>query len=205
MKTVFGTIIDDWKLAKNLCRATDNKQFSEKEPSETFIKKLLIAEHSPVRVITFNWAWEGIRSWVATHWSRHKWECFISTQREDRMKDGLPRDEKPQGMPVTFNGNANMQNLIDTWRKRLCYQASPETRDLAEDFKITLAKTHPVEASALVPNCIYRCGCPEFIACGFLRGFWEYAMREHPDADIFDIQTRYDIYNEYFRKCKKVE
>lgn len=205
MKTEFNKIIDDWKRAKNHCRTTDNKEFTDKEPTEEFKRKLLIAEHSPLHILQYDWTWKQIPSWVATHWVRHVWDPFVSTQRDDRLHDDIPRGKKPQDAPVNFDGYANQQHLIDTWRKRLCFQASPETRELAEDFKITLAKTHPDEAAVLVPNCVYRCGCPEFKTCGYFQQYWKWIIANHPDADVFDIQTRYDLYNELFAEEHEVE
>lgn len=57
--------------------------------------------------------------------------------------------KKPQDALVNFDGYANMQNLIDAWRKRLCFMATKEARELAEDFKITLHKTNPLESDVL--------------------------------------------------------
>jgi hypothetical protein len=200
VETVFRAIIDDWTRAKNHCRTTDNKDFTEKEPTDTFKKKLLISEHSPIRTLQYDWTWPNIPYWVSTHWSRHVWTPFISTQRDDRLHDEIPRNEKPQGALVNFDGYANQQHLIDTWRKRLCYCASPETRECAENFKVTLHETHPFEADVLVPNCIYRDGCPEFKTCGFLAKFLE----EHKDIDVHDIQARYDAYNkDFYERVKK--
>lgn len=195
MKTIFNYIADSWRRVKNHCRTTDNKDFTEKDPTDTFKKKLLISEHSPIRLLEFDWSWPRIPYWVSTEWSRHKFEKFISTQRDDRLKDETPRGKKPQDAPVNFDGYANMQNLIDAWRKRMCYQATPEARKLAEDFKVELHKTHPLEADVLVPNCIYRGGCPEFKTCGLFPTFFE----DHfYDLCTFDIQKRYDLYNKEF-------
>lgn len=195
MKTIFNYIADSWRRVKNHCRTTDNKDFTEKDPTDTFKKKLLISEHSPIRLLEFDWSWPRIPYWVSTEWSRHKFEKFISTQRDDRLKDETPRGKKPQDAPVNFDGYANMQNLIDAWRKRMCYQATPEARKLAEDFKVELHKTHPLEADVLVPNCIYRGGCPEFKTCGLFPTFFE----DHfDDLCTFDIQKRYDLYNKEF-------
>lgn len=197
MKTIFNYIADSWRRVKNHCRTTDNKDFTEKDPIGTFKKKLLISEHSPIRLLEFDWSWPQIPYWVSTEWSRHKFEKFISTQRDDRLKDETPRGKKPQDAPVNFDGYANMQNLIDAWRKRMCYQATPEARKLAEDFKVELHKTHPLEADVLVPNCIYRCGCPEFKTCGL----WDKFVENRWDATVLlDIQNRYDLYNEEFYK-----
>lgn len=93
-----------------------------------------------------------------------------------------------------------MQHLIDAWRKRLCFKATKEARELAEDFKLTLAETHPMESDILVPNCIYRFGCPEFQTCGYFAGFCKWVIAHHPDEDLMDIDVRYTLYNEYFKE-----
>lgn len=195
MKTRFNYISDDWVRVKNHCRTTVNKDFTENEPSELFKQQLLISEHSPIRLLEIDWSWEDIYSWVATHWSRHKFEKFISTQRSDRTESHTPRGELKQDALVRFDGYANMQNLIDAFRKRLCYQASPETRELAEDFKTALHETHPEMADVLVPNCIYRCGCPEFQTCG-----WFNKMIDYDPQGITScfIEDRYASYNFWF-------
>lgn len=199
MKTIFNFISSDWKRVKNHCRTTDNKDFTENEATETFKKKLLISEHSPIRLIEFDWSWKWIPYWVSTEWSRHKFEKFISTQRDDRLKDETPRSEKPQGALVNFDGYANEQNLIDAWRKRLCKMATKEARELAMDFKAELLKTHPAESDVLVPNCIYRMGCPEFKCCGHIQKFKDWCEDSGYDLiGLMDIQLRYDLYNEFF-------
>lgn len=198
VKTIFNWINTDWERVKNHCRTTDNKEFTENEATETFKKKLLISEHSPIRLLEFDWSWKQIPYWVSTEWSRHKFEKFISTQRDDRLKDDISRNDKPQGALVNFDGYANEQNAIDAERKRLCYQATKEARELGESFKIELHKTYPLESDVLVPNCIYRCGCPEFNKCGFFDRFKKWAGDNNKEIDWFDIQSRYDAYNEYF-------
>lgn len=196
MHTKFNWINCDWTRVKNHCRTTVNKKFTDKEPSEDFKRKLLISEHSPIRLIEFDWTWEGMPSWVSVHWVRHKWEKFVSTQRDDRKEHDIPRGKMPQDTPVTLDGYANMQNLIDTFRKRLCYQASPETRAYAEDFKVALHEIFPELADVMCPNCVYRAGCPEMETCGF----WKKFSNEHLNSfeDLENIQKRYDIYNEWF-------
>ncbi len=230
MKTQFNEIHDPWKLVKNHCRTTVNKAFTEKEPNEAFKRKLLISEHSPIRLITIDWTWEDIYSWVSVHWSRHKFEKFISTQRDDRVDRDIldfdpvwvdengnehhpykTRNDAPQGTLVRFDGYANMQNLIDSFRKRLCFQASPETRQLAEDFKIALHETKPELADVLVSNCIYRCGCPEFEMCkqAYFKQFLAQSVRkQHEDGVMYSmlvIQDRYDVYNEWFYSTHKYD
>ena len=129
MKTRINEVVNNWKRIKNHCRTTVNKKFSENEPSDKFKFDLLVSEHSPIRLLEFDWTWENMKYWISTEWSRHKFEKFISTQRTDRT--GEDRNEKPQDSLVTFDGYANAQNLIDAFRKRLCYQAALEARAFA--------------------------------------------------------------------------
>jgi len=192
--TIFNRILDDWKNVKNHCRRTMRKEFSEADATEKFKKSLLISEHSPIRLIEFDWTWKDIPYWVSTEWARHKFEKFISSQRNDRQND-YDRNKAPQDTPVDFDGYANMQNLIDAWRKRLCFCATKEARELAEDFKAELAKTHPNEAFVLVPNCIYRCGCPEPKGCGMFLKFKDWCKAR--GIDIADIEERYKAYEAF--------
>ena len=198
MNIKFNMIYDDWKRVKNHCRTTDNKNFTEKDATDIFKRKLLISEHSPIRLLEFDWTWSKIKYWVSTEWSRHKFEKFISSQRDDRLVDETPRDKKPQDALVNFDGYANMQNLIDAWRKRLCHMATDEARELAEEFKAKLHETNPIESDVLVPNCIYRWGCPEFSCCGHISKFIKWCKDNNKDLQPLDIQKRYDLYNEWF-------
>lgn len=192
MNTHITNIKGDWQEVVDTCRATSGKGSLGHEPSEDFKRRILIAEHSPIRRISVSWVWRGIKSWIATHWSRHKWECFISTQRTDRT--GTPRDKLPQDAPVIFEGEANVQALIDTMRKRLCSQADPETRAYAEDFKAALHEVQPEISDVLVPNCVYRGFCPELKPCGF----WDALSKEMTKEDLVSWEERYGSYNEQF-------
>lgn len=184
-----------WIEVLDDCRFTANKKDLSKEPSTKFKKRILIAEHSPIRNISFKWEWTEQPHWVVVHWVRHKWECYVNTQRTDRT--GQDRHELPQDSPQNFRGEANVQHLIDTMRKRLCLQASRETRECAISLKSEITNADKFIGDIFVPNCIYRCGCPEFDSkdpnkCMFFENFISKFPR---DKDIFDIQERYDVYN----------
>ena len=45
----------DWKRIKSACMTTISKQAGEKEPSATWKRKLLLAEHSPIRRGSISW------------------------------------------------------------------------------------------------------------------------------------------------------
>lgn len=192
MRTELIKIKGDWQEVVNDCRATVGKGELGKNPSQKFKREILISEHSPIRDISVKWIWKNIPSWVATHFSRHKWECFIKTQRSDRT--GINREKLPQDAPVNFTGDANAQQLIDTARKRMCHLASRETRRYMEDLKETIKSTEPEIADVLVPNCIYRCGCPEQTCCGW----YDRMVKQFPKLASTNIQERYDEYNKLF-------
>lgn len=192
MRTELIKIKGDWQEVVNDCRATVGKGELGKNPSVKFKREILLSEHSPIRDISVKWIWKNIPSWVATHFSRHKWECFIKTQRSDRT--GINREKLPQDAPVNFTGDANAQQLIDTARKRMCHLASRETRRYMEDLKETIKSTEPEIADVLVPNCIYRCGCPEQTCCGW----YDRMVKHFPKLASTNIQERYDEYNKLF-------
>lgn len=187
----------DWLEVVDDCRSTVGKPPLGKEPSEQFKRSILIAEHSPIRDISIKWKWSNIPSWVATHWVRHKWECYVKSQRTDRT--GIQRDKLPQDAPVDFTGEANCQHLIDTMRKRLCRQASPETREYAEDLKAAIHDVQPELSDVLVPNCVYRCGKPELMCCGW----FDKMLEQHTKLASTNIQERYDEYNKIFWDGRK--
>jgi len=203
MKTEILKIKGDWQEVVDDCRATVGKESLGKEPSTTFKRKILLAEHSPIRDIIFKWRWKDMAHWITVHWVRHKWEKFVRTQRTDRT--GVPRNKLPQDEPQTFTGEANVQALIDTMRKRLCFQASWETREYAEDLKCAIYGVEPEISDVLVPNCVYRCGCPEMARCPLAetsivqQSYWELLIKQTGGRILSDdIQKRYDLYNEIF-------
>ena len=198
MKTEIIKIKGDWQEVVDDCRATVAKPPLGREPRGEWKTNILIAEHEPIRDIWVKWKWRGIKYWIAMHWKTHIWPSRVNTQRSDRT--GVERDKKPQDAPVDFTGDANAQHLIDTMRKRLCGCASKETREYAEDFKAALWEAQPELSDVLVPNCVYRCGCPEMRSCGIWQEILDFCA---PDGyvlmvNIMPIKLRYAIYNEWF-------
>lgn len=182
-----------WEEVVNDCRATVAKGELGREPSTEFKKRILISEHDPIRDIEIKFRWRNIPYWIAMHWKTHIWRSRTNTQRNDRQGE-YDRNKAPQDSPVDFIGDPNVQHLIDTWRKRLCRMAAKETRYYANDFKTELSEHETEIADVLVPNCIYRCGCPEANGCGW----YDRMVKEIPELASTDIQKRYDAYNKFF-------
>lgn len=168
MKVELTGIKGSWNEVLNRCRTTVSKEAIGKEPSESFKRKIIKAEHSPIRSLVFGFKITDLKSWVSVHFCRHHIgiEKWVSTQRTDRT--GVNRDEAPQGTLVTMELEANAQALINLSRKRLCMQASPETREVMQKIKRKVDEVEPIVAGAMVRECVYRGFCPEMNCCGFV-------------------------------------
>lgn len=105
--------------------------------------------------------------WVSVHLCRHVHATpFVKTQRNDRQSN-YDRGEAPQNQPVDMCWAMNAQELMVIARKRLCTQASPETRQVVAEICRQVEEVNPEFKGLLVPNCVYRgYTCTEFYPCG---------------------------------------
>jgi len=196
LKVILNNISNTWTSILSAARNTVNKSPLDKEPSKKFKLNLLIAEHSPIRKLKIDWTWKGLKSWIATHFSRHSIGTihFISTQRNDRTNNN--RDKSPQDTPVNHNCEANAQAIINISRKRLCNQSHKETREAWKSLLETFKEEEPELYLVCVPECVYRFGCPEMNNCGFFNQF----RNEYKDYDLSDIKKRYEKFLTYRKK-----
>jgi hypothetical protein len=157
----------DWIRVVNAARRTVGKEPIDHEPSTKFKKKILLAEHSPIRLLEYDFTWDDIKQWVTAHMVRHHEGCekFVHTQRGDRRVWDIPRDELPQGLLNDMDMTCNAQSFINISRKRLCQCASKETREAWKMVIDYLREVDPVLAEKCVPECIYRGFCPEVDKC----------------------------------------
>ena len=158
---------EDWLFCRQCTLNTIGKKTS-KLPTDEWKVKLLKSEHSPIRTLWFAFRME-IPYWVSVHFCRHKFgvEHFVSTQRDDRHpEETVSRADKPQGEMVSHIMYINAQELMQMARKRLCNQASPETREVMKMIVNEVLKTNPEFKEFLVPACVNQGGnCHEFISC----------------------------------------
>lgn len=157
---------EDWMLAKKCTLVTVGKD-SEKEPTDEWKVKLLKAGHSPIRTLEFCFRITDVPYWVSVHMCRHVHAIpFCKTQRNDRQT-GYDRGKAPQDQPIDMCYFLNAEELITIAHKRLCTQASKETRELVEMMCEEVVKVNPEFKDLLVPLCAYRNGlCTEFYPCG---------------------------------------
>lgn len=162
--------VTPWSLALELARTTVWKNDGcAGEPGSRWKRRMLAAEHSPIRAVLYHVVLTGIPYWVSVHLVRHKVgvEHFVSSQRPDRSPSGAARHDLPQDAPVTHAMLVNAAALIAMSRKRLCSKAAEETRKTWEQVRLEVAKIDPETAEAMVPECVYRGGrCPEMAPCG---------------------------------------
>jgi hypothetical protein len=106
-------------------------------------------------------------SWVSVHLVRHKFgiEHWVKSNRTDRT--GVDRNDLLQSALVNHECEANAQAIINISRKRLCNQASPETREAWQAVIEEIRKVEPELASVCVSDCLYRGWCYEFKSCGY--------------------------------------
>lgn len=156
-----------WSDVLDSARVTVGKTEINKEPSSEWKRSMLLAEHSPIRDLHFKIKITDLKSWISVHFVRHHAgvEHYVKTQRSDRT--GVNRDDLPQSSLVVHEMTLNPQAMIFISRKRLCHQASLETRTVWRAVIDEIAKTEPEIASVCVRECVYRGFCSEMKPCGY--------------------------------------
>lgn len=160
--------VTSWSRAYEAALATEGKD-PKSEPSDAWKRRMLLCEHSPIRLVEYDVKIEGIKQWVTVHIVRH-WLGFIPfvhSQRDDRRKLDCSRDDLPQGNLNDMMFSANAQALINVSRKRLCSCAHKETVKAWKQVKEAVRLVDPIMAEKMVRECVYRGFCPERKCCGF--------------------------------------
>ena len=148
-------------LARMACQYTMHSHAA----SSITMARLYAMEHSPIRTQLFAVEMVGIPNFVSVHFVRHKIgvEHYVQTMRVDRGADELANRLTPTNHLMI----ANAQALINMARKRLCYKASPETRETMEQIRTAIGGVDPALGNVMVPECYYRGFiCHERAMCG---------------------------------------
>jgi hypothetical protein len=167
IKVKFIGIKGTWREIANSANTTINRIEGEKEPSSKWKRKMLLCEHSPIRQLLIKCKWYDLKSWISVHMVRHKFgiEHWVRTQRSDRTN--INRDNLLQSNLVEHEFEANTQAFINISRKRLCTQASSETREAWKAVLESIKDKQPELYMVCVPDCIYRGWCYEYKSCGY--------------------------------------
>ena len=163
--------VTSWTDVLNAARFTQRKSLKSGNPSIKWKKKIIKAEHSPLRCLMFNIDFYDIPNYVSVHLVRHVHaQPFVSTSRPDIDGKQIPREEQKKIDPVNMRLFLNAQEIINISRARLCNKAEDKTRLIWNKVIDELRKTEPELANACIPNCIYRGFCPEIKSCGLANG-----------------------------------
>lgn len=159
--------------------------------SKETLRKYFISEHSPIRSVVLSVLMTDLSYYTSVHFARHVHTVhYVSTSRPDIVRHERSVDDR-----VNHKMVLNAQALIDMMRKRLCMRCAPDTRKIAENIKELMMggadQDIQILGEVLVPNCVYRGGCPEFKSCG---------RAQSQDVSILSLVERYSEYNDRFNE-----
>lgn len=157
---------EDWMAVQRRALVTVGLK-ARKPPANEWRRRILEARHSPIRCLWFSFELIDVPYWVSTHLCRHVHaQPYVRSQRNDRQ-EAYDRNEAPQSAPVNMIFDVNAEELMVIANKRLCNQASPETRYAVKTMCECVEERCPEFRGLLVPLCEY-CGgvCHEMHPCG---------------------------------------
>ena len=132
--------------------------------AKSTLKEIYRWEHSITRSQIFSIQLIDIPSFVSVHLVRHVTTTpFVRSMRTDRGGNGT----EDRYTPVNHRFIANAESIMHMARRRLCHQASAETREVMLMVKDAMLEVDPDLYIYMQPNCVYRGGyCPEPKPCG---------------------------------------
>lgn len=156
----------DWMAVKERALVTVGLK-AKSAPTEDWKKSILEARHSPIRRLRFSFLIEELPSWVSVHLCRHVHaQPYVRSQRNDRQSD-YDRNAARQDSPVSMIWDMNAEELLTIANKRLCAQASIETRAVVREICDQVIAFCPEFEPFLVPICKYHGNvCHEMFPCG---------------------------------------
>lgn len=155
--------IEDWMKVKERALVTVGME-AKTNPTDEWKKKMLKARHSPIRKLNFSFYIE-CPYWVSVHLCRHVHaQPYVRSQRNDRQSE-YDRNTAPQNAPVSMIWDMDAEALMIIANKRLCKQASKETREVVDLMCREVVKVNPEFLDELVPMCVRENGCKEMFPC----------------------------------------
>lgn len=162
----------DINEAKACIESTMTPEFVAKST----LKQIYSWEHSITRSQIFSVQLIDVYSFVSVHLVRHVTTVpFVRSMRTDRGGTG----NEDRYTLVNHRFIANAESILHMARRRLCHQASKETRDVMLKIKEAMLEVDPDLHYYMHPNCVYRGGyCPEPKPCG------KYKVRRYDPMEI---------------------
>lgn len=161
--------VDMWQEIKDDALFTIHKE-NGKYPTSEWKRKILMAEHSPIRSGRLIVNVYNIPSFVIGHFVRHNqgFTPFVASLRNDRAEYETVPDRNTLNN-MRFDGN--FQSFINISRKRYCNCASKETRETWKVIMDAIKEFEPELYSVCVKECVYRGFCPEMYSCGYYESY----------------------------------
>lgn len=156
---------DMWQAIKNATMTTIGKD-KGKYPDSEWKRKILMSQHSPIRIGHIIVKIYDCPQFVHGHLVRHHVGVtpYVSTLRADRNDyDEVPNRNTLQSAEYDIN----FQSFIDMSRKRCCNCASYETRYVWNLVLEAIKDVEPELYSVCVKECVYRGFCSEMFSCGY--------------------------------------
>jgi len=164
--------ITDLEAARRALAATVGKDFY----SKATLAQIYLWKHSPIRTQIFEITLEDIYSFVSVHLVRHvTTQPYVTSKREDRGGTGNEGRWDLVDMVIWANAEA----IMNMSAKRLCFQASKETREVVDNIRFLMKTIDPDLADHMVPACVTQGGyCREPQPCG------NYSVRRYDPQKI---------------------
>ena len=159
---------EDFMWVKECAIGTMLGKEAKTKPDSAWTHRILEARHSPIRELWYKFVLRDIPYWLSVHLVRHHVgvNCYVQSQRNDRQSK-YDRNSARQDAPVTMRMSLNAEALMTLANKRLCYQASSETRIVVEEMCRLAIEATPELEGLLIPMCEYHGNtCHEMKPCG---------------------------------------
>lgn len=159
---------EDLKLVLRAIWLTMGKMDEPKKRiSSDLLHKILVARHSPIRMLNFCFLIDDIPSNISVHLCRHIHAVpFVQSLRNDRQ-DAIDGDLAPRNTPINMMYYCNAEELMTIANKRLCGKASFNTQYVVAAMCREALKVMPELEGTLIPMCQYHGGvCQEIQSCG---------------------------------------
>ena len=167
MKVIITKLTSQELIAKAMSYTSDSKV----KLSDRVVNQMYNSEHSPIRTQIYMVEMLNVPTFVSVHFVRHSIGIthYVKSNRTDRQNVDTVADRNTL---VNHMMILNAQALINIARKRLCFKASKETREVMEQIVLELAKQGDILADYLMPQCWYRGGeCHEQNRCFVCNGY----------------------------------
>ena len=136
-----------------------------KRDTNGWVRDIALAEHSPIREISFWFECHDIPNFVVNHIVRHNagFNPYVRSNRGDIT--GINDEDINRLTPTSIMFTVNLQALINISRKRLCRKSHQKTIEFWQKVVSAVEEECPHLVGLCMRECDYRGFCPEMNKC----------------------------------------